>query len=129
MPGLPTTFGNFSREILLESYRTRLAPLAEAQDTLLKRGAVKDNSIARRNRNRELRAKGINPRAHNTSVARRRRARGTPPAIAPVVGDRISDDDGHLWPITGHYCETCRWPLIPIDGATTHPTCETENTK
>lgn len=90
---------------------------------------MNDNSIARRKRNRELRANGINPRAHNTSVARRRRARGTPPPIAPVVGDRISDDDGHLWPITGHYCEACRWPLTPIAGATTHPTCETENTK
>lgn len=39
---------------------------------------------------------------------------------------RVTDMDGHKWPITGHLCTICRWPLIPVNNSTTHPTCETE---
>lgn len=42
---------------------------------------------------------------------------------------RVTDMHGHKWPITGHLCTTCKWPLIPVGNSTTHPTCETENTK
>lgn len=43
--------------------------------------------------------------------------------------NRVEDNEGHLWPITGHVCTTCKWPLTPVGKNTTHPTCETENTK
>lgn len=42
---------------------------------------------------------------------------------------RVTDMDGHKWPITGHLCTVCRWPLIPVNNSTTHPNCETENQK
>lgn len=42
---------------------------------------------------------------------------------------RVTDMDGHKWPITGHTCTTCGMPLIPCDNQTTHPTCEPETTK
>lgn len=35
-----------------------------------------------------------------------------------------ADDKGHTWPITGHWCEACGLPLIPVNGNTTHPCCE-----
>lgn len=41
-----------------------------------------------------------------------------------LIDGRIRDDDGHLWPITGQWCETCHMPLIPTHEATTHPNCE-----
>jgi hypothetical protein len=41
---------------------------------------------------------------------------------------RVTDMDGHKWPITGYLCTICRWPLIPVNNSTTHPNCETENT-
>lgn len=42
---------------------------------------------------------------------------------------RVTDMDGHKWPITGYKCNVCKWPLTPVNNSTTHPTCETENTK
>lgn len=39
--------------------------------------------------------------------------------------DRIEDNDGHLWPITGSWCSTCGFPIDPVAG-TVHPTCEGE---
>lgn len=42
---------------------------------------------------------------------------------------RVTDIDGHKWPITGHLCDMCKWPLIPVSRSTTHPTCETESTR
>lgn len=40
--------------------------------------------------------------------------------------DRLPDADGALWPVTGHWCDTCGWPLIPVGDRTVHPLCETE---
>lgn len=42
--------------------------------------------------------------------------------------NRVKDREGHEWPVTGHFCTICRWPLIPVNNSTTHPNCETETT-
>lgn len=42
---------------------------------------------------------------------------------------RVTDLDGHKWPITGHKCTICKWPLIPVGESATHPNCEQETTK
>ena len=42
--------------------------------------------------------------------------------------NRVRDHEGHLWPVTGYFCTICKWPLIPVNNSTTHPTCETETT-
>lgn len=37
----------------------------------------------------------------------------------------LRDQHGVDWPITGHWCITCGWPLTPIrPGQTAHPWCE-----
>lgn len=41
--------------------------------------------------------------------------------------NRVEDSDGHLWPITGHVCTSCKWPLIPVSNNTTHPNCIEES--
>ena len=38
--------------------------------------------------------------------------------------NRVKDHEGHDWPVTGHVCTECRWPLIPINGSSTHPWCD-----
>jgi hypothetical protein len=39
--------------------------------------------------------------------------------------ERIADDDGYLWPVTGYQCEVCGWPLDQIHADIgTHPTCD-----
>lgn len=40
---------------------------------------------------------------------------------------RWTDDEGHEWPITGHWCTACGLPLIPTDDSTIHPGCEVGN--
>lgn len=41
--------------------------------------------------------------------------------------DRVTDMDGHHWPITGLTCSVCRWPLDPVlRDAGTHPNCAYE---
>lgn len=41
---------------------------------------------------------------------------------------RWTDPEGDEWPITGHYCDVCRLPLIPVNDSTIHPLCmETTN--
>ena len=37
---------------------------------------------------------------------------------------RWTDEYGHQWPITGHWCDTCGLPLIPVGGSPRHPLCE-----
>lgn len=37
---------------------------------------------------------------------------------------RIVDPAGHAWPVTGHRCAICGWPLHPaLADVGTHPTC------
>lgn len=39
---------------------------------------------------------------------------------------RVRDDAGHLWPVTGLWCDRCGKPLAPAvtaDGWSTHPNC------
>ena len=37
----------------------------------------------------------------------------------------LTDNDGHNWPITGHWCETCGMPLHPaLTNEGTHPNCQ-----
>lgn len=39
--------------------------------------------------------------------------------------ERITDDDGHEWPITGYWCQICGMPLHHIlRTAGMHPNCE-----
>lgn len=39
--------------------------------------------------------------------------------------NHITDKQGHHWPITGHYCQTCGMPMHPTNQPYgTHPTCE-----
>lgn len=39
--------------------------------------------------------------------------------------NHITDQDGHNWPITGHYCHTCGMPMHPVNlPYGTHPTCD-----
>lgn len=39
--------------------------------------------------------------------------------------NRLEDQQGHLWPITGQWCSVCGMPIDPIT-APTHPGCEGE---
>ncbi len=42
-----------------------------------------------------------------------------------MTGDRIVDADGHTWPVTGHACNVCRWPLDGVHATIgTHPSCD-----
>ena len=36
---------------------------------------------------------------------------------------RIADDEGHLWPVTGHRCPVCRMPADPSLDDGPHPSC------
>lgn len=38
--------------------------------------------------------------------------------------NRLEDQQGHLWPITGDWCTVCGLPLIKVDRRTTHPNCD-----
>lgn len=40
--------------------------------------------------------------------------------------NRVQDNEGDLWPITGCLCLRCKWPLIPVAGSTDHPLCDTD---
>lgn len=38
---------------------------------------------------------------------------------------RIVDAAGDHWPVTGHVCSVCRWPLDPVHAEHgTHPGCD-----
>lgn len=38
---------------------------------------------------------------------------------------RIVDAAGDHWPVTGHVCSVCRWPLDPVHAEHgTHPSCD-----
>ena len=46
-----------------------------------------------------------------------------------MTRDRIVDADGHHWPVTGHRCTVCAWPLDPVNADLgTHPTCDPSRT-
>lgn len=41
----------------------------------------------------------------------------------------ITDAHGALWPVTGHWCAGCGFPLhvaVVAEGFTTHPGCDEE---
>lgn len=40
-----------------------------------------------------------------------------------MTGVRITDADGHTWPITGHRCPVCRMPADPVLDGQPHPHC------
>lgn len=42
---------------------------------------------------------------------------------------RVPDRDGHLIPITGRWCPSCRYPLHPALADTIHPCCDTRGTR
>lgn len=44
--------------------------------------------------------------------------------------ERITDDAGHAWPITGNWCSVCGMPLHPVVAeAGQHINCEEGETK
>lgn len=43
-----------------------------------------------------------------------------------MTARRWTDAEGHAWPLTGQWCNTCGLPLIRVSNLDTHPTCEPE---
>lgn len=45
-----------------------------------------------------------------------------------MTTERLTDPEGHHWPVTGHWCDACGMPLTPyIEDQTVHPNCEDES--